>query len=198
MYKVFLFDLGNVLAHPINDQDLYNKLHCKIDYEEFEKYWLENDLIIKAHMGLVSDEVSIKELLQYCKSDVTMEEFYKIYNDLDATLFLDTLKIIDCLKDKGYKVGLFSNLRLMDYNRYKEKIERIGFDYLFLSYEMHCIKPDDEIFKKVIQECDCNSDNIAFFDDNGRNVKAVKRNGLHCYQVTGHTIQEMFQSNFSI
>lgn len=198
MKKLFLFDLGNVLAKPLDNYDLYSKLNCKISYEEFEKYWLGNDLIIKSHMGLISDEVSIKELLKYCKSNLSIEDFYNIYNNLDSSLFLDTLEIINNLKRKGYKVGLLSNLRLMDYNRYKEKIEKLNFDYIFLSYKMNCIKPDYKMFKKVIYECNCEPSNIVFFDDNDENVISANNNGINCYKVTGYDIKKVFESNFNI
>ncbi len=192
--KVFLFDLGNVVACPIDNKILYNHLNCKISYEEFEKYWLCNDLIIKSHMGFVSDDLSISELLKYCKSDVSVEQFYKIYNHLDSSFFSDTLDIIDYLKENGYKVGLFSNLRLMDYNRYRTKIKDIHFDYLFLSYEMGCIKPEDTIFKKVIYTCACAPHDIIFFDDNDRHVIAARNNGISSYKATGDTIKKIFES----
>lgn len=35
MDKIFLFDLGGVLAKRLDDYDLYNKLNCKISYEDF-------------------------------------------------------------------------------------------------------------------------------------------------------------------
>ena len=79
MDKVFLFDLGNVLAKSLDNRELYNKLNCKIPYEQFEEYWFGDDLVIKAHEGLVSDEVHIKALLKYCKSDLSIDDFYKIY-----------------------------------------------------------------------------------------------------------------------
>lgn len=34
MDKVFLFDLGNVLAKPLDNSGLYDKLNCKITYEQ--------------------------------------------------------------------------------------------------------------------------------------------------------------------
>ena len=102
--------------------------------------------------------------------------------------------IIDYLKENGYKVGLFSNLRLMDYNRYRTKIKDIHFDYLFLSYEMGCIKPEDTIFKKVIYTCACAPHDIIFFDDNDRHVIAARNNGISSYKATGDTIKKIFES----
>ena len=40
MDRIFLFDLGNVLAKSLDDYYLYNKLNCKIPYNEFLQYFL--------------------------------------------------------------------------------------------------------------------------------------------------------------
>lgn len=39
MDRIFLFDLGDVLVKFLDDYDLYNKLNCKISYDEFLPYW---------------------------------------------------------------------------------------------------------------------------------------------------------------
>ena len=132
MNKVFLFDLGNVLAKPLNNYELYENLRCKISYQEFENYWFWNEVVIKAHKGLVPDEYHIKKLLEFCKSDLSVKDFYIMYNELDNSLYEDTINIIKKLKEE-YKVGILSNLRLMDYNRYKETIDLLNLDYKFLS-----------------------------------------------------------------
>lgn len=192
MNKIFLFDLGNVLAKPLNDYDLYNKLNCKITYDEFLQYWWNDDLVIKAHKGIITDDEHVKALLRFCKSDLSINEFYKIYNDLDKFLYNDTIEIIKKLKSEGYKVGLLSNLRLMDYKRYEEEIKKLKFDYLFLSYKMNCIKPSKDIYLKVIDTLNCEVDNVIFFDDNEKNVEGAKKVGINAYQVTGENIKEFF------
>lgn len=196
MDKVFLFDLGNVLAKPIDNHELYDKLNCKITYEQFEKYWFENDLVIKAHEGKVSDKVHIEALLEYCKSSLSIDEFYNIYNSLNNSLYPDTIKIIEELKNKYYKVGLLSNLRLMDFNRYKEQLEQLNFDYMFLSYKMKCIKPNNAIYEKVINTTGIKPQNIIFFDDNPKNVQGALKCGITAYLVTGDTIKEFIKNNF--
>lgn len=192
MKKIFLFDLGNVLSKPLDDLVLYNKLNCKIPYDEFLKYWWGNDLVLKAHMGLVTDDEHVEALLKFCESDLSIKQFYEVYNSLDNSLYDDTIEIINDLKNKGYKVGLLSNLRLMDYKRYKQQIEKINFDYIFLSYEMKCIKPSKDIYKQVIDRLKCEADEIIFFDDNEKNVNGAKLLGINAYQVTGENIKDLF------
>lgn len=192
MDRIFLFDLGDVLVKFLDDYDLYNKLNCKISYDEFLPYWWGDDLVIKAHMGLATDDEHVEALLKFCKSDLSISEFYEMYNNLDKSLYNDTVQIINELKNKGYKIGLLSNLRLMDYKRYEEQIKKINFDYVFLSYEMKCIKPSKDIYLQVINMLNCEANNIIFFDDNERNVEGAKAVGINAYQVTGKNIKEVF------
>ena len=198
MDRIFLFDLGNVLAKSWDDYYLYNKLNCKISYDEFLQYWWGDDLVLKAHMGLATDDEHVEALLKFCKSDLSINQFYEIYISLDNSLYYETLEIINELKNKGYKVGLLSNLRLMDYKRYEEQIKKINFDYLFLSYEIKCIKPSSDIYLQVIDALDCEADNIIFFDDNQKNVNGAKQLGINAYQVTGENIKEIFYKIINI
>lgn len=198
MDRIFLFDLGNVLAKSLDDYGLYNKLNCKISYYEFLQYWWGDDLVLKAHMGLATDDEHVEALLKFCKSDLSIKQFYEIYNGLDNSLYDDTVEIINDLKNKGSKIGILSNLRLMDYKRYKQQIEKINFDYIFLSYEMKCIKPSSDIYLQVIDALDCEADNIIFFDDNQKNVNGAKQLGINAYQVTGENIKEIFYKIINI
>ena len=198
MDRIFLFDLGNVLAKSLDDYGLYNKLNCKISYYEFLQYWWGDDLVLKAHMGLATDDEHVEALLKFCKSDLSIKQFYEIYNGLDNSLYDDTVEIINDLKNKGSKIGILSNLRLMDYKRYKQQIEKINFDYIFLSYEMKCIKPSSDIYLQVIDALDCEADNIIFFDDNQKNVNGAKKLGINAYQVTGENIKEIFYKIINI
>ena len=198
MDRIFLFDLGNVLAKSLDDYGLYTKLNCKISYDEFLQYWWGDDLVLKAHMGLATDDEHVEALLKFCKSDLSINQFYEIYNSLDNSLYDETMEIINELKNKGYKVGLLSNLRLMDYKRYEEQIKKINFDYLFLSYEIKCIKPSSDIYLQVIDALNCEAENIIFFDDNQKNVNGAKQLGINAYQVTGENIKEIFYKIINI
>lgn len=143
-------------------------------------------------MGIITDDEHVEALLNFCKSDLSVNEFYEIYNRLDNSLYSDTVQIINELKGMGYKVGLLSNLRLMDYKRYEEKIKIINFDYVFLSYEMKCIKPSKDIYLKVIDKLNCEANKIIFFDDNKKNVNGAKLVGINAYQSTGENIKKIF------
>lgn len=190
MYKIILFDLGNVLAKPIDDYKLYSRLNCRVSYEDFLEYWWYDELVIKAHKGLVSDEDHIRGLLSFCNSDLTVQEFLSIYRNLDNSFYSDMVEYIGNLKREGYSVGILSNLRLMDFSRYRESINQIKFDYLFFSYEMKAIKPSKEIYLQVINTLKCEPNDIIFFDDSLENVNAARDMEINAYQINRAGIRD--------
>ena len=196
MYKVFLFDLGNVLAKPLDDKTLYEKLQCKVGYQEFLQYLYFDEAAVGAHTGHVSDDDHVKAVIQNCGTKVSMEEYYKIYMNLDTTLNADTVAIAKMVKEKGYKIGLLSSLRFMDYKRYETQLTELGFDYLFLSYELGYIKPAEGIYRKVMDRLACAPEEVVFFDDGIVNVEGAAKLGINAYQVTGDTIKDVFEEQF--
>lgn len=190
---IVLFDLGQVLVYPLKEEDLFDVIKPEISYEEFCNYWRYSKTLDDAHQGVILDSYYIQCLLEHCKSKVTVKEFYDKYITMTNGLYSDTVKIIKKLQENKIKVGVLSNLREMDYERHKEEIEPFKFDYLFLSYKMKLIKPSEEIYMKVIEECKCNPCEIYFFDDNDKNVEIANKCGINAYQVTGNNINDKFE-----
>lgn len=189
MNKIILFDLGGVLLKQMNYHDLYSKLKCKISYYNFLKYWCTDKTVLDAHKGIISDDEHISNLLAYSKSNISLKQFYEIYSNLRGQFYKDTIDVIKLLKQKNYKIGLLSNLRLMDYQGCKREIKSLNFDYLFLSYKIGYLKPDKEMYNYVIETCKCNPNNIIFFDDFIDNVKGAKDCGINAFLATGDNIK---------
>lgn len=190
---IVLFDLGQVLVYPLKEEDLFDFIKPEISYEDFCNYWRYSKTLDDAHQGVILDTYYIQCLLEYCKSKVTVQEFYDKYITMTNGLYSDTVKIIKKLQENKIKVGVLSNLREMDYERHKEEIEPFKFDYLFLSYKMKLIKPSKEIYLKVIEDCKCDPNEIYFFDDKEENIDAANKCGINAYKVTGNTINDTFE-----
>ena len=85
---------------------------------------------------------------------------------------------------------MLSNLAEIDYEILKEQFDMNLFDEVFLSYQMHKIKPEKEIFEEVVNKLGKNSKEILFFDDKEKNVEVARKCGIEAYQVTGENIKE--------
>ena len=191
---IVLFDIGNVTCKHLDEIDIFSIAGSKIEFDSFIDYWINSKLSVAAHQWLISDKEHIKDLLEYCKSDVTVEDYYNKYITMVKGRFDKTFKIINELKNKNIKVGILSNLREMDYLRHKTEVDFTIFDYLFFSYEIKCLKPNRDIYEYVIKHCECSPGEIYFFDDLEANVDGAKRTGINSFQVTGDNIDETFYS----
>ena len=199
MNKVFVFDLGNVIVIPMNIKMLYEKLECEVSYEEFINFFKNDKSVIDAHMGLISDDEHIEKLLEFSKSNKTLNEYKEIYTDpIRNSLYKDTTEIIEKLKENNYKVCMLSNLRKIDFEWFCSVYDISKFDELFLSYEMKINKPDKRIYIEMIEKLKVNADQIYFFDDSKQNIDSAKEIGINAYCVTGDTIRETFEKEIKL
>ena len=190
--KYFVFDLGGVLSVPMVSKKLYEQIKWKVSYEEFLDKFNNSEESIKVHKG----EISTKEFFDYLKGymddNITLEEFKNIYVN-NNEFFNDTIEIIKKLKNLGYKVYLLSNLKEIDYEKFIKHFDVSIFDEMFLSFKLDMIKPNDDIYKYVINKLNTKPENIYFFDDNKDNIDGAIRNGINAYQVTGKTVKKVVE-----
>ena len=121
--KIYVFDLGNVIVTPINTKFLYEKLDCLISYENFLSFFLYDKSVIDAHAGLISDKKHIQKLLDFSKSQKSIEEYKRIYYEAKGVFFPDTVDIIDQLIKQRKKVCLLSNLRKIDFKWFQSHFD---------------------------------------------------------------------------
>lgn len=190
MNKIVLFDLGNVLLKPFSIPFLYERLNLKVDYETFRSYWSDGEDAQELHKGNISLEEYVKRLSLYAGQKIVYEDFVEIYHQCKRVLFADTLEVVSSVQKKGYRVGILSNLRKIDWELVNSKYDMHMFDFFFLSYEMHLLKPDKAIYKQVIETLGVEPENIYFFDDLEENVLGARELGIQAYCVTGETIKE--------
>lgn len=192
MEKVFVFDLGNVIVRPMSVKKLYDMLECKVSFEKFYEYFKFDKSSDDIHRGLISIEEYIKKMLKFSGSEKNVEEFISIFiGPIRNGLFENTIELIDRLKKENKRVCMLSNLRQIDFEWFSTQYDISKFDNLYLSYKMHLMKPDDEIYRKMIKDLGVTSSSIYFFDDSMANVDTAQRLGINAYCVTGDTIKDL-------
>lgn len=188
--KFFVFDLGGVLSVPMVSKKLYEQIKWKVSYEEFLDKFNNSEESIKVHKGEISTKEFFEYLKRYMDDNITLEEFKNKYVN-NNKFFNDTIEIIKKLKNLGYKVYLLSNLKEIDYEKFIKHFDVSIFDEMFLSFKLDMIKPNDDIYKYVINKLNTKPENIYFFDDNKDNIDGAIRNGINAYQVTGKTVKKV-------
>ena len=57
--------------------------------------------------------------------------------------------------------------------------------HYFLSHKLGLVKPDADIFEKVLQQLDASAEQVVFFDDNKANIDAALAIGMQARHVVG-------------
>ena len=188
--KVYVFDYGNVIEKPMDTKRLYEELKCDVTYDKFLDYWENSPDLLDCFKGNISSKEKIERHIKVCKCNVDEKGYIDAYKKAKTGLYKDTVDIIKNLKESGNEVYLLSNLAEHDYKIFKEQFDMSLFNGLFLSYKMHKIKPEKEIFLEVIDKLEKDPNDIIFFDDREKNVKMARECGIDAYLVTGDNIKE--------
>ncbi len=194
MDNAYVFDMGSVLKRPFDIYKFYQEISCKINFDDFKQYWDNN--LESVEKGQITSKQFLNMIKEYSKASKSLDEIIEIYKDCTNTIYEDTLNIIYHLKKQNKKVYLLSDLKDLDYECLKEKIDINIFDKLFLSYKLGYTKRDKEIFEILINDLNINSDKIYFFDDKESNINLAKDMGINAYLVTGKNIKDKFQVLF--
>jgi len=186
--KHFIFDMGGVLKKTIDNEQIENyDIGLDKNMPEGE------DIVFKLETLLMLGNITLEEFVlkarkYFNKKDITVEEYaetyYRIGKEVNI-MFPHVLDYLKQLKAEGHKVYLLSNLIEISFIELKTYFDVSAFDKAFLSYEMHMIKPNDDIYQAVIKEIGDDPSNMIFFDDNAKNVEAAIRNGMQSYVTDG-------------
>lgn len=207
--KIVIFDWGGVVeSHKENE---YNGFTAKTDtINNFLKNKLNSDEIIKTCeecnfdengkcISEINTEKGIQEWVERMKKAFNFEcdytEFYNVYQEKfdKVEYYKDVVEFAHSLKDKC-KIGILSNLISLDKTRIDKHYNLSKFDYVWLSFEMECKKPNEKIYIKVENECKIKPENILFIDDVMENLIPAQKRGWNICNATGHELDKIKKS----
>ena len=176
-----IFDLGDVLVsanikdYLVADPEVPNEI-----VDELFKLWFTDKDEVDDTMDLDTYREIINKRMGVEFSKYIPKLFQ--YNVDCVNAFDYTIPIIQDLKDKGYKVYYLSNWSAWTYDLLQEAGK---FDFLKLmdggvfSYDVGYMKPDEEIYKILINKYKINPEEALFFDDREENIEAANKLGIH-------------------
>ncbi len=179
--KVVLFDLGRVLV-DFDHKRAAERISsfCPKTPLEIYNLFFESGATVAFEAGKITPEdfyLQVKEMLGL---KLSYDSFIPIWNDI---FFLSPknrsiFKLVNTLRAK-YKTALLSNINTLHYEYLKKNFPVFGvFDQVFLSFQLGLIKPDREIYNKVIQELKVSPQEIFYTDDRADLVQSAKELGI--------------------
>jgi epoxide hydrolase-like predicted phosphatase len=177
--KTLIFDIGNViftfnpeefLQNILGDDkkgsDCFSLMVQSPEWQELDKGLLS---IEKAKNIFIQRDPSLKD---------EVELFFKQWLDMFQPIE-PTIKLLDTLREKGYKLYILSNFIRESFEALSPKMIFLQkFDGVVASYSIGMAKPDRDIYEHVLEKFDLNANECVFIDDMQVNVDGAESVGI--------------------
>ena len=191
-----IFDIGDVLVsanikdYLMADPEVPNEI-----VDELLKLWfidkdeVDDTMDLDTYREIVNKRMGV-EFSKY------IPKLFQ-YNVDCVTAFDYTIPMIQDLKNKGYKVYYLSNWSAWTYDLLQEAGK---FDFLELmdggvfSYDVGYMKPNEEIYKILLNKYKINPEEAVFFDDREENIEAANKLGIHGVHFPRHDSSIVYDS----
>ena len=175
MIKNIIFDLGNVLLNFKPLEYLYKKIPEKQNaYQIYNEIFKSTEWLM-LDRGLLTEDEAIDRI---CARNIensqlirnVMDNWYQMLTPIEGVVdVLEELKII------GYKVYFLSNFHLLAFENVCKRHDFFrNFDGGIVSYKEKLMKPEKDIFNKLITTYEINPHESIFIDDTRENIEAAK------------------------
>lgn len=182
MIRNIVFDMGNVLL-TYNPQYIVSRLPVQEENRPLlVKEIFEAPEWARLDQGTI-EEVELLALVQSrlpesAREDarIVMERWHEYMMPIDGTYHL-----VKELKAKGYHLYLLSNAGKRYHSYYQTKPAMPLLDGRLISADVHCTKPQPEIYQKFFQRFGLRPEECVFIDDMAANIegsKAAKMDGI--------------------
>ncbi len=194
--KLILFDWGNIVESHTTGYtvyDAFNDLFEELGYESDGKIF--NNLS-KYHLSDISNIEEFEETFNRIKKEFKLsgdfDNFVNRYNYyFDKISYYEDVRDYEIsLKNRCY-IGILSNLDILDKKRLDKQVGLSNYDYVFLSFELKCKKPNIEIYKKIQSQIPFEPSDILFIDDSSDNIEIADKYGWNTIQATGLELEKI-------
>ena len=181
-----IFDLGKVLVRYD-----FRKLLADLKYDEktaqavaeamfLSPQWTEGD------RGVKTEEEILQSFIE--NNPDYEQEIRQTFQEMGKTisLYSYTKDWIKYFKKRGYKLYILSNFSKPLYDRCQKELKFLELmDGGYMSWQIHCLKPEPEIFQKLITDFHIDPSRAVFLDDMMDNVAEARAQGLNAIHFTG-------------
>ena len=179
MIKNVIFDMGNVLLDfdPCTQLDAACRSEKAKEILIKELYggeeWIQRDL----------GNISVEELYNGVASRIPQEYYEDLKRCIDIWhSFMTPLdgaeEFLRKVKSNGYGVYILSNASEDFYTYFTRHFDLDFFDGYVVSADIHIIKPDERIYRYLLEKYDLKAEECLFIDDRQDNVDGAESVGI--------------------
>lgn len=185
-----VFDFGGVIA-PADLSIVINKFKALglANIENYLNMVRQQGFFGDFETGLIDKEEFRVLVGKEIGREVTMEECRDAYMGFFSSIPEANLSLMRRLRSEGYRLSLLSNTNpfIIEWSMSKE-FDGHGhsldeyLDSFYLSYELKVMKPDERIFRLMLEAENVAPEQVLFIDDGQKNVEAARKIGLNVIQ----------------
>ena len=186
--KNLIVDFGGVLIDLDRQRCLENFRELGLqDVEHTRDIYHQQDFFQQYEKGLISSAGFRNVIREKIGRDVADARIDAAWNSFLVSIPTYKLDLLLALR-KDYVVYLLSNTNEIHWewsceHAFPYKAFRVEdyFEHIFLSYEMKMAKPDEEIFRKVLDDAGLDPKETFFIDDSETNCLTARSLGISTY-----------------
>ncbi len=193
MIKNIIFDWGGVLIHLDKGRctEAFRKLGVEVSDELTNPYGQRADLMDfeKGVMTVAEFHDTVRRIYS---PELTDEQIDGAWNALLLDIPTYKLDLLLELKQR-YRLFLLSNTNAVHWEEGRKRFDYRGhkaedyFDRIFLSHEIHELKPSPEAFRKVAELAGIEPEETLFVDDLKASCESAEALGFHTYCPVANT-----------
>ena len=180
MINTIIFDLGNVLVGFGWEKFLREIAPEDKDYLALERAIFRNPAWVEHDKGLLTEQ---EELAEFISAAPEYEaQIRQAYENLSGCVWNlpYTVPWLQELKAEGFRIYALSNWPKHVYDLRGARLDFLELmDGYILSFREHVIKPDPEIYRRLLERYDIRPEEAVFLDDTLKNVEGAERLGIH-------------------
>ena len=187
MIKNIIFDVGDVLLEyrwkdMLKDYGLPDDEAYKVGNLMFnDNLWHEFDLA-----NMTRDEIVGQYLKNYPDYAEVMQ-WFMTHGELMHVKREDVWEKAQKLKEKGYGIYILSNYSQELFEKHTKDAPFISLaDGVVVSYQIHITKPDEKIYRYLLDKYNLKAEECIFFDDREENTEAARKLGIEALPQIKH------------
>lgn len=184
----YIFDLGGVLADVDKERSI--KVFKQLGLEQVEQWignYTQSGVFSDLERGEISAEVFCRKIRHLSQTTTTDRQIIEAWNAMLGEVLPWKLEMLLSLRER-YMVYLLSNTNVIHWDMVCKRLFRYrGFDVndffeeIYLSFQMHLVKPSKEIFQATLNCAGLLPGETMLIDDSPANCEVAKALGMQVY-----------------
>ena len=191
MIKNIVFDMGGVLAKIYPERAIRSFEAIGVtDAADLINPYNHSGLFGDLERGTIDTDEFVRQLSAHCGHELDPEDVRRAWLSIANPAEVEKLDYILRLRP-CYRLYVLSNnnpivtgwARTSEFSAAGRPVTDY-FDRLYISYEMHCMKPEPEIFQRMIEDSGMVPAETLFIDDGAHHLVTARSLGFHTLLAT--------------